>query len=62
MAEPQEPKSGRFQRWRERRKASAERARGIKQRSKQIREGEFENYKRKSGTGVVGGPTGPMGI
>ena len=62
MAEQQEPKSNRFQRWRERRKANAERARGMKQRSKDVRAGEFENYKRKSGTGGVGGPTGPMGM
>ena len=55
MAEEQAPKAGRWQRWRERRRARAERSRGIARRVKQGRE-----VAGRDPRGNAAGPTGGM--
>jgi hypothetical protein len=62
MTEQPKSKRGRFQRWRERRRASAERAGDIQRRSKQGRASEFERNKRTSGSGGYVGPGMPGGM
>ena len=55
MADHEEPKRSRLQRWRERRRAKAERARGIHSRTKQARDDTVDRDTRAGGSGL-GGP------
>ncbi len=56
MAEQQAPKSGRLRRWRERWRASRDRARGIERRTKQRRD-----LDSRKGQDIGGGPSGGVG-
>jgi len=59
MAEQQAPKSGRFRRWRERRRAGRDRAREIERRTKQRRDHESRSPRGNAGGSGGGMPFGP---
>ena len=55
MAEQQPSNPGRFQRWRERRRAKAERTRGIHDRNKKARAAISHDIDKRGGPGGGGG-------
>lgn len=59
MAEQQATKSGRWQKWRERRRAKAERTRGIARRQRQRQDLESRSGRDIGGPGGAGMPFGP---
>jgi len=59
MAEEKAPKAGRWQRWRERRRARAERSRGIAGRVKQERDLAGRDPRGNPGGSTGGMPFGP---